>query len=138
MTDIVPELWNELQNEFYRLHNKDERIQRFLSRVEKGTAVSEDAAKYSIYIGECAAAAMKKVLALDRLPDGKLYFNIANRTVRPLLTLVYEMVNDAAMKVTMIENKKLGIGLKPIKGSFPEDRIKGFIDKLVELSMAEE
>lgn len=138
MEDIAPRLWDELRKEFDRLYDNDKNIQRFLSHVEKGTAVSEDAAKYSMYVGECAAEAMKKILVPERLPYGKLYFNIAERTVRPLLTMVYELVNDAGMKVLEAENKKKKIGLKPIKGTFPEDRIKGFIDRLVEISMGEE
>lgn len=138
MEDVAPKLWEELQKEFYGLYNENEKIQQFLSRMEKGTAVSEEAARYSMHVGECAAEAMKKVLAFDRLPNGKLYFNIAERTVRPMLSLVYELVNDAGMKVLEAENKKKKIGLKPIKGTFPEDRIRGIIDKLVEISMDEE
>lgn len=55
-----------------------------------------------------------------------------------LQRLVYELVNDAGMKVMEAENKKKKIGLKPIKETFPEDRIRGIIDKLVEISMDEE
>lgn len=138
MEDVAPKLWEELRAEFQRLYNDNEKIQRFLSQAEKGIAVSADAAKYAESVGECAAAAMESVLALDRLPNETMYFNIAERTVRPLFELIHKLVNDAAMATMEAENEKEKIGLKPIRGSYPKYRIKGYIDRLIELSVSEE
>lgn len=74
----------------------------------------------------------------ESLPDGKLYWNIADRTIRPLLTEVHRRVNDAAAAVLAAENKRNGIGLKPMRGPWPENRVKDLIDKIVEVYAEEE
>lgn len=138
MVDIVPELWEKIEKEFNRLYNEDKRIQRFLSQAEKGTAVSEDAAKYAMYLGECASGALRKHLTMDVLPDGKMYWNIADRTIRPLLKKVHRMVNDAAKKVIDSENEKKGIGIKAVSAPFPKERVDDLISKLADMTLTEE
>ena len=79
-----------------------------------------------------------RALKKESLPDGKLYWNIADRTIRPLLTEVHRRVNDAAAAVLAAENKRNGIGLKPMRGPWPENRVKDLIDKIVEVYAEDE
>ena len=72
------------------------------------------------------------VLSEDALPNGKLYWNIAQRTIIPLLKEAYVMVMEAAEAVQKREDADLGINIKPIRPDFPEERIRGLIDKLIE------
>lgn len=132
MKDIVPELLETILNDFHRLCNEDEKIQRFLSKNENGNAVSADAAEYAKDIGEKASKALHDNLTPEALPAGKMYFNIADRIVRALSVEIYEMVNAEGAKALENENKKHGIGLKAVKAPYPENRVKGIIEKLVE------
>ena len=116
MTDAVPELWEQISRDFNRSASTDVWIRSFLRRVKDGTATSEEASVYA----------------------GKLYWNIADRTIRPLLTEVHRRVNDAAAAVLAAENKRNGIGLKPMRGPWPENRVKDLIDKIVEVYAEDE
>lgn len=138
MTDAVPELYARIEREFSRSVSTDPWIRSFLRRVEDGTAGSEDASRYAGRLGIHAGNALAKGLKKESLPDGKLYWNIANRTIRPLLEEVHRRVNDAAAAVLEAENKKNGIGLKPMRGPWPENRVKDLIDKIVEVYAEDE
>lgn len=132
MKDIVPELLDRIMSDFRRLCDNDEKIQRFLSDNEKGTAVSADAAVYAIYVGQMAAKALHDNLTADVLPGGKMYFNIADRIVRALAKEIHETVNTEGAKALENDNRRNGIGLKAYKAPFPEERVKNMIDKLLE------
>lgn len=138
MTDAVPELWEQISRDFNRSASTDVWIRSFLRRVKDGTATSEEASIYAGRLGTHAGSALTRALKKESLPDGKLYWNIADRTIRPLLTEVHRRVNDAAAAVLAAENKKNGIGLKPMRGPWPENRVKDLIDKIVEVYAEEE
>ena len=123
MTDAVPELWEQISRDFNRSASTDVWIRSFLRRVKDGTATSEEASVYAGRLGTHAGNALARALKKESLPDGKLYWNIADRTIRPLLTE---------------ENKRNGIGLKPMRGPWPENRVKDLIDKIVEVYAEEE
>ncbi len=55
------------------------------------------------------------VITEERLPNGKMYFNIADRAVRPLLEENYKNIADACYKVQKSLNKKTNIGLKVVR-----------------------
>lgn len=138
MTDIVPEIYENILDTFRNGIEKDEKIQRFLSKVEKGTAESEGVARYAQYLGEHAAEALKRSLKEETLPDGKLYWNIAERTILPLLQEVHKLVIDAAVTVTNMENERNGIGMKASRTKFPEERVRDLLNKLVNMSLSDE
>ena len=132
MKDIVPELLGRILEEFHSLCDNDEKIQRFLSDNEKGTAVSAAAAVYALHVGQMAARALHDNLTADALPGGKMYFNIADRIVRALAEEIHEAVNTEGAKALENDNRKNGIGLKAFRAPFPEERVKNMIDKLLE------
>ena len=131
MTDIVPELYEKIHADFLDRVAADARIKAVENKIKKGTATSADAALYSQYVGEAAGDALAAGLVLKDMPDGKLYWNIADRTVRPLMTEVHEMVNDIAIQITEIEDKKAGIGLKAQGTKLNKYRLSDLVDAIV-------
>lgn len=85
---------------------------------------------YSAKVGDALADAYLKVITADALPDGTLYYNIAEKVVRPTLAEAHEIVSDVADACQAAQNKKIGIGLKPIRPPIEEDRLAGLIDVL--------
>ena len=132
MTDIVPELYKAIESSFNSRMATDPLIRSFNKRLEDGKATSEDVSEYAGRVGECASAALIANLKEENLPDGKLYWNIAERTIRPIFVKAHELINDAAAKVQTIEDEKLGLHLKPIKADFPEERVHAIISRLVD------
>lgn len=128
--DVVPVLNEKIQTSFQSNMMKDRRIAQISKRIRDGTATFVDGHDYAERLGESLSKALISNLNEENLPDGRLYYNIAQRTVTPALRNNYELTNEAAEQIQSIIDSGLGIGLKSVKAEFPESRIKGLIDKM--------
>ena len=128
--DVVPQLNEAIQTSFRTNVMKDRRIAQISKRIRDGTATFADGHDYAERLGENLSKAFGTNLTAQTLPDGKLYYNIAKRTVTPALEENYNLTNDAAKKIQKIYDKKSKIGLGTVKADFPTDRIDGLIDKM--------
>ena len=137
-TDIVPELNEAIQSTFQTRMVSDKRIMRINRRIRDGTATLVDAHRYSQYTGENLSKALLQNLRADTLPGGTLYYNIANRTVTPALRNNYNLVNEISKQVQAIADKVTEIGITAVAADFPEERIKGLIDKMTSYDNLEE
>lgn len=137
-TDIVPELNEAIQSTFQTRMVSDKRIMRISRRIRDGTATLVDAHRYSQYTGENLSKALLQNLRADTLPGGTLYYNIANRTVTPALRNNYNLVNEISKQVQAIADKVTEIGITAVAADFPEERIKGLIDKMTSYDNLEE
>ena len=135
MEDIAPKLYEKILADFEKEINNNKFIQKFLKKIEEEKATSEQASIYARKIGECASKALQKNITIDNLPDGKLYWNIAERTIKPLIQRCHEMINDAAVKVLKTENVKNGFHINPVRAEFNEERVKSFLDKISDISI---
>lgn len=133
MKDIVPELQKSILADFQSQVEEDYKIQRILSG-EDEKATFADVSKLSARLGEYAADSLKRNLTDEALPDGVLYWNIAKRTIVPLMQEVQKIALDMAEAVQTREDKKAGIGIKPIRPEFNEERIEAVMNKVVFLS----
>lgn len=93
--------------------------------------------EYSEKVGEALAKAFMDEITPDVLPDGVLYYNIANRVITPPVKQAYRMVSDVADELQAAQNAKAGIGIKPIRPPLEQDRIDGLIDLLTVGSFAD-
>ena len=130
--DIVPELYEQIQKDFQQNIEENQTIISVRKKLEKNTATSKEVALYAGALGKCAAKALDKNLTDNTLPNGTLYWNIAERTIIPLLKDAHAMVMATAESVQKREDKEIGITLNPVKPDFPSDRIHDLIDKLIE------
>lgn len=124
--DIAPALLEEIEKAFGRnLKKRGINLGDFLQRVRDGTFT--DLHEFSNGVGDALAEAFGIVVA-EELPEGTMFFNIADRVMRPPVTEAYEMVSDVADELQNIRNANAGIGLKAIRPPLEEDRLKGLID----------
>lgn len=128
MEDIAPKLLEQIQLDFQSRFNKSEKIASLYARIRDGTATYKEADAFAAEIGEILASVFKDNLSSNVLPDGKLYYNIAERILRPTLGHNYELVADVTVDVQNILNKSAGIGIKAIKPEVNQDRVQGIID----------
>ena len=131
--DVVPELWEEIKREYGRLIKENRNIKAFLEKLNSGKAEGNDVSKYGNELGNCAAQAFLKYIRADNLPDGKLYWNIAERIVTSMMDEVYGEVNRVASLVQEKDDKANNIHIKPQKAPFPKYRIRDLTDKIVEI-----
>jgi hypothetical protein len=120
MTDVVPAMLEGVQESFHGRLARDSRIMRVNGRIRDGTATLIDAHVYSQRVGTALSNALKEHITLDALPNGELYYNIADRIITPTMMEDYEMVNEVAENVQKVVDQKSGIGLGSARADFPK------------------
>lgn len=130
--DVVPALKEAIETRFQNGVMRDLRAIRISKRIRDGTATLSDAHEYSQALGESLSKALTNTLTAENLPNGTLYYNIAQRTVVPELQKTHQLVNEIARNIQEITDQKAGIGLKSVTAKFPELRISDLIDKMTE------
>lgn len=138
MEDIVPKLYEDILNEFNNLVSNDLKIKEIQEKLDEKKLEASDVSLFGERLGRLAAKAFLKYIKKENLPDGILYWNIAERTIKPLFEEIYERVNDLADTVQNQEDKYKKIGLRPQKSEFPEYRIHDLIDKAIKVFEGEE
>lgn len=133
MEDIAPKLQEQILTEFKRRTAMDFKIKSFNKKLEQQKATQKDAYIYTVELGKIASSVLKEILTEDNLPNGTMFWNIAERTVKPLLEEVHKRVNEAASDVQKLEDSKQKIGLIPVSGEWPEQRVHALIQKMSNL-----
>lgn len=129
-TDVVPVLNERIQTSFKSNVMKDRKILQISKRIRDGTATFVDGHDYAERLGENLSKALVSNLTADALPDGRLYYNIAKRTIPPALEENYKLTNEVAADIQKILDEAEGIGLNAVRAEFPKERIQGLIDKM--------
>lgn len=96
------------------------------------------AADYAERVGAALAEAFRRNLTADALPDGRLYWNIADRVVRPLLEEDHALIADASAAVQLALNQQAGIGIAPQHAALNTDAVNGLLNKLAEAERFED
>lgn len=130
MKDISPELLRDIQDTYSKLLEKNNVIAGIKKKIKNKTINYYDALEYARLTGEAYASAFKVVLSSDVLPDGKMYWNIAQSVVRPTLEDMYDKASNIAQITQKQLNEAAGIGIKAIKVTNREERIEGLLNRL--------
>ena len=131
MEDIAPKLLEEIQSDFEREVKNSAKVKRITDKIKKGTATYEDVDEYAVEIGEILSNVYGRHISSEVLPDGKMYYNIAERVVYGTLEWMYERISNAAEQVQDTLNRKAGIGIKAIKTPMNSNRVMGIVNKVV-------
>lgn len=129
MDDVAPELWEQIEKRFRASVEEDDEIAQILKKIEKRTATHMESQRYAIRIGKHSAESLQDILVPEVLPDGKMYYNIAERTIRPAMELNREMILQTSTEIQEILNANAGIGMKAVEPDANEDRIEGIINR---------
>ena len=132
MIDIAPGLLEKLKRAFSEKFNKNKKIDKILSTIREGEPTYSEVNDLSIVVGDILAEVFGENLTQDLLPDGRMYYNIAKRTIEPMMINNYDIVTDNAAIVQEILNKKAGMGIKAQIPPLNQSRIDGIIDRLDE------
>lgn len=132
MIDIAPELLEKLKKAFSDKFNNNKKIDKILSTIREGKPTYSEVNDLSIEVGGILAKVFQENLSGEMLPDGRMYYNIAKRTVEPMMVNNYDIVTDNAVIVQEILNKQAGMGIKAQVPPLNQSRIDGIIDRLDE------
>lgn len=128
MEDVAPKLFDKIQKEFERNYLKNKKIDELKKKLVEGVASYKDGHAFAIEVGTILVSAFEKNLSSEVLPNGRLYYNIADRIIRPMLKQDFDLIAEYSTKMQAILNKKAKIGIKAIKPEMNEDKVQGIID----------
>ena len=128
--DIVPSLLKKIKSEFEGARLDSEVLKDLLSKLHHSKASYLDANKYAIEIGEILSKALGASLTNETLPDGKMYYNIAQRLLTDVLGRNHELVSDYVEQVQKNLNSEAKIGLAAQVPELNQDRIDGLVNRL--------
>lgn len=135
MIDIAPELLEKLRRAFSEKFTKSKKIDKILSTIREGKPTYTEVNDLSVEVGDILAEVFGENLTQDLLPDGRMYYNIAKRTIEPMMVNNYDIVTENAEIVQEILNKQAGMGIKAQVPALNQSRIDGIIDRLDEAEL---
>lgn len=127
--DVLPKLLEEVKNEFELAYGESEIIRNSFAKLKAKKATYRTANDFAIEIGGILSKALGTSLSADKLPDGKMYYNIAQRLLTDVLGRNHELVSGYASDVQKNLNDKAKIGLKVQVPELNKDRIAGIVNR---------
>lgn len=124
MNDIAPELLKKIQKTF-ELETAELR-----KEIQSGVKTYEEAYRYAVRVGEALSKSFGVNITSEILPDGRMYYNIADKVIRPMLEAEYELSSEAAVSAQRSANKASGIGIKAHASEFDSEKAQGIIDRV--------
>ena len=117
--DIGPALLAKIKADFVRILGN--------ARVTAKTYIG--AADYAETVGEALAQAFQLNVSSSVLPNGKLYQNIAESIIRPMMQNNYELVSSATIEVQQVLNNAANLSIKPQVAPINNEKITGIINR---------
>lgn len=128
MTDIAPKLIERIKTRFTQEIDDNRKLQSIFGRIRTGLPTQADLLELATVCGELLGQCFRQVVTPDVLPNGRMYFNIADRVLRETLGIDFEFVSDAAVQILTGVNVQNGTVLSAVAPKINEDRIKGLVD----------
>lgn len=138
MADIGAELLEKIRAEFQKNCKADKYIQSVLKKIEGSTAKMEEVALLSKQLGLRASQAIGTYVNAGALPDGKMYYNIADTILSGVLKDNYDIINSAVAACQKALDRKAGINIRPQQAEFPAERIQAVANAASIPDIAEE
>lgn len=138
MADIGAELLGKIRAEFQKTCKADKYIQSVLKKIEGGTAKMEEVAMLSKQLGFRVSQAIGAHVNVAALPDGKMYYNIADTILTGVLKDNYDVINSAAAECQKALDSQTGINITPQQAAFPTERVQAVVNAASVPDIAEE
>ena len=127
--DVLPGILQEVQERFEREYGESEIVRNAFATLEAKKATYKTANEFAIEIGEILSKALGASISADKLPDGKMYYNIAQRLLIDVLGRNHEIVSGYASGVQKNLNNEAKISLKVQIPELNQDRIAGIVNR---------
>lgn len=128
--DIAPDLLEAIRRDFVRNLGGSKRAAELLEAIQSGRAGYAEAGEYAEEVGRALSEAFQSNLSGDTLLDGRMYWNLADRVIRPLLEEDHALVSEAARQVQQQLNEAAGIGIKAQSVPLDQERVDGILNRL--------
>ncbi|UNT97143.1 hypothetical protein [Allobaculum mucilyticum] len=129
MSDIVPKLKKKIDKTFDELVEADEFLSGLIEKI-KTQGTWDDAQSCASKIGQHRSRAFLQNISSDILPNGQMYYNIANRIIPPALQSDYDLISEVCMEVQEQVNEEARIGIRAQQADLNTDRIDGIVNRI--------
>ena len=126
--DIAPELWKKLLTNFRTRYNSNSQIKSLIRKANEGTATYVEAEEYSQLVGSLIRESLDASIGSADLPNGHMYYNIAEKTILPILQKGYDLSVKMCAKVQTQLNTNAGMGIKAQIPEFESDQANGILN----------
>lgn len=128
--DIAPELIEKITADFEKEMQRNHKIKELLTKLADESATYRHAQEYAKKTSEIMSDALLSNLSSDVLPDGKMYYNIAQRVIQETLgeNGTYGYISGYCDEVQRILSKEAKIGIKAVTPELNQERIDGIVD----------
>ena len=127
--DVLPSILKEVQERFERDFGKSEIVRNAFAALKGKKATYKTANEFAIEIGDILSKALGTSLSAGKLPDGKMYYNIAQRLLTDVLRRNHELVSGYTSDVQKNLNQEAKISLKVQVPELNLDRIAGIVNR---------
>lgn len=135
MKDIAPEMKDKLIKLFKQRVALDPQCKAYNRKLDDGGLTEMECTKYIKRIGEIASNVARGVVNQETLPDGTLYWNIAESVLVPFFQEVHEKVITTAEATWKKEDDEQNIHIKIKRPAFPAERIQSILNLWVNKSL---
>ena len=130
MEDILPSLLEKINQDFDERTAKSKTIQQSMSLLKQKKATYIEANNFGVEVGKILSDVLGTHVTVDVLPDGKMYFNIADRLLNSTLQKNFDLISAYATDVQMELNQLAGFKLKSQVPELNQDRIDGIVNRI--------
>lgn len=128
--DIVPGLLETINKEFDQRTFNSAKLKSALQLLQSKRATYRDVNDYAVEVGQILADVLGANISADILPDGKMYYNIADRLLNETLQKNYDLVTGYATDVQTQLNREAGLRLRAQVPELSHDRIDGIVNRI--------
>lgn len=122
--DIGPELYEQIRKDFNAGVNADASISKLATKISKGKGTQRDMTTLADRFGVQASKALKNNLKLANMPNETMYWNVAEKTIQPMLERAWTIINDYAGMCQQFADHKSKLNIAILRGQDPTERIK--------------
>ena len=133
--DASPKLKMNLMNEFWTSILRDPQLEAYWEKKENLELTQEEGWEYIDRLSDFAVDALQKTLNTATLPDGILYWNIAQAVIPDFLREVSDMIYEIQVATWKKEDLEMGINAGFQQAPFNEEKMQSIINMMVNNSM---
>jgi hypothetical protein len=132
MDDIVPRLLEKIQSDFTAQSLASDKLKTSLKLLKSRKADYLTVNDFAIEVGSILSSVFGNNITADVLPDGRMYYNIAERILNPTMTNNFSLISDFSSEVQSLLNESAGINIRAQTPDINQSRIDGIIDRLAD------
>lgn len=130
MDDILPSLLEKINSDFDERAANSQTLKYSVKLLKDKKATYIQANEFGVEIGQILSDVLGTHVTVNVLPDGKMYFNIADRLLNAVLQKNFDLISGYTADIQTQLNSLAGFRLKAQYPELNQDRIDGIVNRI--------